>query len=1190
MDADNNETKNDSDLQNSIRFKYKGRRKGKKINSEIVKTRKEEDISQLEDKPIIKEEIIIIKEEPNANKTLATSPDDIPPKIITTKIMVQDDEEGKPKQEVTTTNNEIEETDEPNNIPKKVSSQNEERVVNSSQKDAEINTIRNKYTNNIIYQSVRSKGRQIKEVSPIKQTINTTVINQENKTNSKEKKENEIIKTGKENIRGNRDGKEEIVIQTINTRLNKRTGSDSQGKSDQKGKITSIKTVTTNLSTTNGRQSGRGKNQNQSQEKQEINLIEGLNNKDVKGLRKEKMEQINSNPGQNGLKQSQNQKKIEIKIIQRQNDKDIKGSKKEVIVKSNSNQKQNVRNQNQSQENVEINLTEGLSNKDIKGLRKEMIDQFYSYPEKNSRYHSQEKSQNQKIKLKNELNTIQIINSRRKSEEPKLKPKKEIYISQRINSRRESQNSKNQVKQNILTNSVNRRSSGNTSTITSNKTVTKVILKQNYVSNRESKTKIIAQTGSSKANSNQINVKEIDHNKRSSANRNTSSNNSNKKANEKPENAKKPERNIIQVQKVLVTDTANLQKKIYNQKPTSNNISSNNYNTNTYFNKNANKNIATKLAINQIKTTEQKVYSSTMTDFYKNKDNISSITINDTGKIPKKQYVLHVRKLDRIRSKSRMRIAYINDMEEKGPVKSGFNHKMLVTKNVTREFRTINDIKDGEKVSHRYSYSNLSSISNIGRKEIKENIKSPKKQVIVSMRKNEVIKSARKPFKLNYKNYSERDTPEKKQIIIKKDEIKSILKNKNNVIINQEQEQRRERRNNNSRSSRNSRDSRNSGQSSSQKILKTNINNNKTIVSEAKIKTRRIISDLNMEKIEGKDNNKTVIITKTVISSGKEGEKNNNSRINNKINVSEVRKSSTNKRDNKNEIAKSQIITPEKRSNRNKASGNDVSHSKIISMKNIIIKKNGNKDHHQVHNSREQSKEKEEIDLIEGLSSKDAKGLRKKMINQFYSYSGQESLKQIQIQGKEQTNLIQGQNSKYIKDLKKESIDKSKLHQGQNSRNQSKEKEEINLIEGLSSKDAKGLRKEMMEQFYSYTGQNGIYQSQRKRKEEIGHIQEQNGKDIKSLRKEIIVKSNSNQRHNVHISNQSREKKEINLIEGLNSKDIRGLREEMMEQFYSYPDNNLERKENTVIVTTNKTMRKTISENEFKQYKREEKK
>ena len=123
------------------------------------------------------------------------------------------------------------------------------------------------------------------------------------------------------------------------------------------------------------------------------------------------------------------------------------------------------------------------------------------------------------------------------------------------------------------------------------------------------------------------------------------------------------------------------------------------------------------------------------------RDNIIRITINDTGKIPKKTYVLNVRKLDRIQQDKRQRLIYSSNLEEKEPISTNFNHNIIVIKNVTKE-----------------NYSSKTNIPNTKQIVIKESGKIPKKTVTVSPRKNEIIKTIKKPYKLTYENYVETNT------------------------------------------------------------------------------------------------------------------------------------------------------------------------------------------------------------------------------------------------------------------------------------------------------------------------------------------------------------------------------------------------------------------------------------------------
>jgi hypothetical protein len=782
MDAGYNEEENDMEL-NSIRRKYKGGRRGKNINYGIVlKATKKEIMSELEqEKPILKQEKIIINQEIQNSKTLTVSPIESTSKISKTRTVIQGGDAGKSKQQITTTitKSEIKESSEGKNNLGAFSRFRENRGAGASQKTTEVTKKRNINTNNNINNNSRvgSQGRQIKEEYTTKIITTSTSQNQLGRMQNTEKKENEKkIVASQSNERRNRGGKEETTTKTITTTttLNQRTGNESPGRSAQKGKITSIKTVTNKLSTTNERQSSREKSQNQSQGK----TIEI---------------------------------KKEVNTVQRQNSRDNKGSRKDVI------------------KQVNVNTNQRPSSRDSRNSQKEIIKQVDTYQNQNNRNKSQGPSKNQKI----ESPPIQRSNSRGKSQGQKSESRNEVNVSQR-NSRRESNNSRNQViKEVTSTTSVNKRNAGKAPTVTENKTVTKV--KQNYTFTQDPKNKKTKHTGLSISSTNQINVKEQDHNKRSNAGRNISSN---KNDNEKPIKTDKVEKNIIQVQKVLVTDTANNKQKKQNQKSkpvlisTKNNYNTNNNKTNQYnTNTNINNRNVSKLALKDIKDQEQKPYLQ-MTNFNRSRHNLSRITINESGKTPKKQYVLNVRKLDRIQSKSKIRLIYTNNMEERDPVKTDFNHKIVVIRNINK------DKNNGDK------YSNNTFNSNIGRKEINESGKIVKKQVMVSPRKNEIIKSEKKPFKLTYINFLDNNKPIN-QILSKKIEVKTNLNNKMNqakINTHNETEKRNSRRNsNNSRESRNSRNG------------KQNININKVTLTETNIKIRRGIES--NENKRGRFNN-----------------------------------------------------------------------------------------------------------------------------------------------------------------------------------------------------------------------------------------------------------------------------------------------------------------------------------------------
>ena len=73
------------------------------------------------------------------------------------------------------------------------------------------------------------------------------------------------------------------------------------------------------------------------------------------------------------------------------------------------------------------------------------------------------------------------------------------------------------------------------------------------------------------------------------------------------------------------------------------------------------------------------------------RDNISSVSIVDTGKHPPKTYVLNVRKTDVIQQTKKPR-------KENKPVDSNYNHNIKVVKNVTKELPTVEDLPKDAKI------------------------------------------------------------------------------------------------------------------------------------------------------------------------------------------------------------------------------------------------------------------------------------------------------------------------------------------------------------------------------------------------------------------------------------------------------------------------------------------------------------
>ena len=116
-------------------------------------------------------------------------------------------------------------------------------------------------------------------------------------------------------------------------------------------------------------------------------------------------------------------------------------------------------------------------------------------------------------------------------------------------------------------------------------------------------------------------------------------------------------------------------------------------------------------------------------------------------------------------------------------------------------------------------YSNNTFNSNIARKVINESGKIVKKQVEVSPRKIEIIKSAKKPFKLTYTNFLENQNSTSNfntnQIINKKTEEKINLNSNNKINLlnrfNQPNKINRNSNNSRDRNSRNKNSSNNNG-------------------------------------------------------------------------------------------------------------------------------------------------------------------------------------------------------------------------------------------------------------------------------------------------------------------------------------------------------------------------------------------
>ena len=121
-------------------------------------------------------------------------------------------------------------------------------------------------------------------------------------------------------------------------------------------------------------------------------------------------------------------------------------------------------------------------------------------------------------------------------------------------------------------------------------------------------------------------------------------------------------------------------------------------------------------------------------------NNLSTITISETGKKPKRQYVLNNRNTDVIKHRNRIRLIYTNNPNTEF-VNTDFNLRSKVVKNFSKE------------------HNNSAYLPNTVYHEINETRKHDKKEVHVSPRKLWVIKTERKPLKYTYATISNTDQP-----------------------------------------------------------------------------------------------------------------------------------------------------------------------------------------------------------------------------------------------------------------------------------------------------------------------------------------------------------------------------------------------------------------------------------------------
>ena len=131
------------------------------------------------------------------------------------------------------------------------------------------------------------------------------------------------------------------------------------------------------------------------------------------------------------------------------------------------------------------------------------------------------------------------------------------------------------------------------------------------------------------------------------------------------------------------------------------------------------------------------------TDKNKFRHNTVSHKIVDIKKVEHKPYVLNERKTDKIsfHPSAFMKYNATNSKDKNEPYKNDKNHSIIVTRNVTREYKTVADIPSTQQVHHRYNFSHDPNLKNTESHKIDATKKEPKKEVKVHPRNLIVIRS-----------------------------------------------------------------------------------------------------------------------------------------------------------------------------------------------------------------------------------------------------------------------------------------------------------------------------------------------------------------------------------------------------------------------------------------------------------------
>ena len=842
MDKEDNESLNDTDL-SSIRRKYKGGRLARsKINYAVVLNHaKHEHNPQNEVKDKIdeekEEEKIIIKKETKLVQEITIEQKEASPQKVE-KIETKNENTGKLRDKYVF-------------------------VKNDKQKNS-----KSRYGNEL----------SISKTNEIKSELDSRFNNNKRKGNQNKNIKEEIttkaITTKTENISGQSPEKKEIIMEVTNKNKNKINENNISKTIEEDINIVTSKAKTITTEQTFSRQSPDKKEIkktviNQIDENNTPKKFEGTTKKTAilnqtstyqpKSAQKVQSTEtkitttntmMNKNDNNRGRSQGQhNEINKQININQKDNVKSKSlGQKAEKAKDIKIIQRQSSRDQNKGQKSVSetINIVTTFQGQNSRTQSKEqkiLTQTTRQISSNQAQNNNRTQSTNKKTEIVKQTNNMQRQDSRnsKNSRNQKSAQKiKEVQTIQRNTSRKSSQeeNKRSQiVKEVTTTTAVNKRNSGNKNVTSTTKTITSI----NHVSQRNS-------------NSNERNSRTRDLNTSSKLNLNKADRSKN-------------------IQSV-VTDTADNQKYLVNQKS---NSMIKNYNT---------------------EKTAKKPLSS-MTEINSSRHNLKRITINESSKKKDQPYVLHVRKLDRIQQKERGRIFYTNNMNERNPIKSNFNHKIIVVKNVTKEFKTWVDVPQGEKGAPKEYIVNRSR-DNLSRRDINVSKNKEKPQVVLSPRKNIVIKSTKKPYKLTYENYVENDND--KEIIIN-------LKSKLNDST----------RNSRNSSSRKFNDVNNSNKITSIRTVQTNIN------------FGRNQPQINMNK-EAERSSK-ISITKTVVNNeynnGKFGQ------YQSRVNVRAITENSQEIK--KVETIKTTEVSSKIRGGRNKNENNEEGRNKIITVKKTEI-------------------------------------------------------------------------------------------------------------------------------------------------------------------------------------------------------------------------------------------------------------